>query len=321
MLGNMLLQVGHNHFRHNTRMALKMTPVSRVVGKIEHNDFLNNHDGALYTFNEDDYILEIQKVDLLLQENRFYENEGQYVLYLGLSHYDYLKGQKLTMTYNWVMNNIVTEPWEGLNPRSKVAAPVVIASDNILIFRNIIQNPLSRYELGSHLIEPNTELDCRHNWLGDKDEETVWEKVFDRDDRYNLAKIQYIPYLLSNNINTELVLEKPLFEHLFINRDTKEVGGDIAGIEELRDTGVYTVTRDINVLPNGRLKITPGVVLKFEPSVGMMVSGELIAEGDNQGGQPLLTLLNYVKDENETEAVGVRLVGGRNEKEGRLQVS
>ena len=100
-----------------------------------------------------------------------------------------------------------------------------------------------------------------------------------------LVKIQYIPYLLSNNINTELILEKPLFEHIFINRETKEVGGDIAGIEELRETGVYTVTRDINVLPQGRLKITPGVILKFEASVGMMVSGELIAEGDNQGGQ------------------------------------
>ena len=291
LAGNMLLQIGHNHFRYNQRVALQMTPISRVIGKIEHNDFLNNYDGAIYTYNVDDYILEIQKVNILMRENRFYDNEGSFVLHLGLSHYDYLKGQNLTMTYNWVMNNIIQEPWARLNPRSKVAAPVVLESGNIRVFRNFIQNPESRYELGSQLIEPNTELDCRLNWLGDKDEEAVWERVFDRDDRYNLAKIQYIPYLLSNNINTELILEKPLFEHIFINRETKEVGGDIAGIEELRETGVYTVTRDINVLPQGRLKITPGVILKFEASVGMMVSGELIAEGDNQGGQPLLPLL------------------------------
>ena len=51
----------------------------------------------------------------------------------------------------------------------------------------------------------------------------VWSKIFDRDDRYNLAKISYIPYLLSNNINTELVLERPLFEHQFIDRVNKEV--------------------------------------------------------------------------------------------------
>ena len=53
--------------------------------------------------------------------------------------------------------------------------------------------------------------------------QVVWSKIFDRDDRYNLAKIEYIPYLLSNNINTELVLERPLFEHQFIDRVNKEV--------------------------------------------------------------------------------------------------
>ena len=49
--------------------------------------------------------------------------------------------------------------------------------------RNLIDNPDSRYEIGSRLIEPNTELDCRNNWLGHKDEKKVWAKVFDRDDR------------------------------------------------------------------------------------------------------------------------------------------
>ena len=316
--GLMKLQIGHNHFTQNQQVAVKLMPVARVEGKIEHNDFLDNKDGCVYTHNEDDYILEIQKVDLLVQENRFYRNRGSFVLNLGLSHYDYQQGQKLVMTYNWVQDNVITEPWLGLNPRSKVAAPVVIASNNIKLERNILQNPGSQYELGSHLIEPNTELDCTHNWIGDKDEETVWRKVFDRDDRYNLAKISYIPYLLSNNINTELVLERPLFEHQFINRNTREVGGDVAGVEELRQEGVYIVRRDINVRPGGRLKITPGVTLKFEHSVGMMVSGELIAEGDNSGGQPVLTLLDHPRD-NVTEA-GVRLVGGRTVREGRLQV-
>jgi hypothetical protein len=42
-----------------------------------------------------------------------------------------------------------------------------------------------------------------------QDEERVWGRIFDRKDRYNLAKISYIPYLLANNINTELALERP----------------------------------------------------------------------------------------------------------------
>ena len=123
---------------------------------------------------------------------------------------------------------------------------------------------------------------CRQNWLGHKNERRVWNRVFDRDDRYNLAKISYVPYLLSNNINTELVLERPEWEPDFVDPETREVGGEVTGVEELRDDGVYFVRRDINVRPNGRLKITPGVTLKFEHSIGMMVSGEIIAEGDLQ---------------------------------------
>jgi hypothetical protein len=191
--GAMKLQIGHNHFQNNRAVALKLAPLARAVGYIEHNDFLENMDGAVYTQNVDDYILERQIVDIVMQENRFLRNKGSYVVNLGLSHYDFKLGQKLKMTFNWVKDNVITEPWLGLNPRSKVAAPVVIASKNVLVERNILQNPESRYELGSHLIEPNTELDCRFNWIGDKDEKTVWSKIFDRDDRYNLAKIKYIP--------------------------------------------------------------------------------------------------------------------------------
>ena len=333
--GDTLLQIGHNHFEHNEAVAVKLSPLARTVGRIEHNDFVNNVDGCLFSENEDDFILEIQRVDLTIEENRFYRNRGSFVLRLGLSHYDYKKGQNLLMRFNWVMDNTITEPWVGLNPRSKVAAPVVIASANVKLERNILDNPESRYELGSHLIEPNTELDCRHNWFGDKDEERVWSRVFDRDDRYNLAKIAYIPYLLSNNINTELVLERPLFEHQFINYRTREVGGDVAGVEELREDGVYIVRRDINVRPSGRLKITPGVILKFEHSVGMMVSGELIAEGDKKGGQPVFTMLEIIKEnegnvtdgeddqelENSVSSSPVRLVGGLTDHEGRLQVN
>ena len=59
----------------------------------------------------------------------------------------------------------------------------------IRLTRNLIDNPESRYEIGSHLIEPNAELDCKNNWLGHKDEQRVWSRVFDRDDRYGLVSL------------------------------------------------------------------------------------------------------------------------------------
>ena len=52
--------------------------------------------------------------------------------------------------------------------------------------------------------------------------------------------------------------------------------------------------------------------------IGMMVSGEIIAEGDLQGGQPVFTLLDTVRE--NVSSVPIRLVGGKTVREGRLQV-
>ena len=57
----------------------------------------------------------------------------------------------------------------------------------------------------------------------------------------------------------------------------------------------------------------------FENAIlGMMVSGEIIAEGDLQGGQPVFTLLDTVRE--NVSSVPIRLVGGKTVREGRLQV-
>ena len=139
--GDMSLQIGHNHFLHNEAVATRLSPLVRATGRIEHNDYLDNADGAIYVHNDDDFILEIQHVDLTVFENRFKRNRGSYVLSLGLSHYDYLSTQSLFVHFNWVQENLVTEPWLGLNPRSRVAAPVVIGSSNVRVERNMIDNP------------------------------------------------------------------------------------------------------------------------------------------------------------------------------------
>jgi hypothetical protein len=47
----------------------------------------------------------------------------------------------------------------------------------------------------------------------------------------------------------------------------------------------FLFIKDINLFIGGRLKITPGVTLKFEHSIGMMIAGEIIAEGDLKGGK------------------------------------
>jgi hypothetical protein len=40
---------------------------------------------------------------------------------------------------------------------------------------------------------------------------------------------------------------------VFADSQTREVGGEVTGVEELREDGVYIVKRDINVRPGGLL--------------------------------------------------------------------
>lgn len=55
--------------------------------------------------------------------------------------------------------------------------------------------------------------------------------------------------MLANNINTELALERPEWEPVFADNEKREVGGEVTGVEELTEDGIYVVKRDINVRP------------------------------------------------------------------------
>lgn len=128
-------------------------------------------------------------------------------------------------------------------------------------------------------------------------------------------------------------MPNPTFVAQFITPGTNLVGGEVDGQEELR-TGEYIVERDINVRPGGKLILQPGVTLRFPPSIGIMVAGKFDARG-KRPSDILFTLkeeLPITELDNETLAVkkdmnqidkveSVRLLGGRTNLEGRLQVT
>ena len=53
----------------------------------------------------------------------------------------------------------------------------------------------------------------------------------------------------------------PEWEPVFADSQTREVGGEVTGVEELREDGVYFVKRDINVRPG---QLTVGLIRGFE---------------------------------------------------------
>lgn len=339
------LQIGHNLFLSNQRIALKISPALNLDAKLEYNHFKRGTFGALLIKNKPLEEYNVLKSRILVEQNYFQYNTGFFVAHLGLS--PYAEQQYMLFTRNFVKDNDITEPFQPedgsisrLVPRSRVAAPIVIASHNVDVFRNIIENPNSLYEIGSHMGDQSKVINCTYNWLGYANNEAkLFSRVFHRYDRYNLAKINFIPYLLHNsNPNTNKVSPFQLYVPVFHTSNSNVVGGEIEG-EETLTAGEYLVEKDINIRPNGKLTLEPGVTLRFPPAVGLMVGGKLEARGVGPDSI-LFTLKEEIKHpadnetyETDTEGydaetepiileskIPIRILGGKTETEGRLQV-
>ncbi|XP_034949444.1 protein bark beetle isoform X2 [Chelonus insularis] len=349
--GILMLQIGHNVFVENAKLGIRLSPALNMIGKIEHNHFREHTYGGILIKNPLYEEFNILPAEIIIQHNEFYENKGIFVASIGLSPYSEV--QKLVFMKNFLRDNIIKEPFDDeymqtskLTPRSRVAAVVVVSSANVDIFRNIFHNLQSQYEIGSHLEDQSKIINCTYNWLGYGEEQKIHERLFDRKDRYNLAKINYLPFSLHpSNPSANTIITHPTFVPSFNRPGTNLVGGEVDGLEVLF-TGEYVVERDINVRPGGKLILQPGVTLKFPPAVGMMVAGKLDARG-KASSNIVMTLKEeiIIEMENDTMSddmdnfeeekedvtmtpatiddsttIPVRLLGGRTNKEGRLQV-
>ncbi|ALC38872.1 CG3921 [Drosophila busckii] len=351
---NLQLQLGHNLFKHSQANAIYLSPALNMHAKIEYNMFRYGSYGCIYVNN--DYIQQefnYLPVKLLIQSNYFMRNSGVHVVSLALSPYSRAEVQYILFTRNFVRGNNITEAFgplvagsegsEGagrLNPRSRVAAPVVVGSSNVDIYRNILHNLDSNYEIGSQLTDQSQFINATYNWLGHTDEKRIYARLFHRNDRYNLAKINYIPYLLhSSNPGSTAIIAVSTVVPRFFHEDSDIIGGEVDG-QDMVPAGTYTVTKDINIRPGGKLILQPGTILRFEPSVGMMVAGKLEARGRRPDDilftlkrETVMNETETIDLDSETEAVDmlteavptqprlpVRLVGGAAANEGRLQV-
>lgn len=180
----MTVQVGNNYFAENRKLALKMTPLVNAEVVVEYNSFKKHSYGAILIRNGLNELLNRLFAKVTIKNNEFYENTGVYVINMGLSPYS--ETQKLLFTWNYVKENRIKEPFQNeagitkLIPRSKVAAPIVVSSENTLIYRNIIENPNSEYEIGSHLEDQSLVINCTYNWLGSAGEDNLHNRIFNR---------------------------------------------------------------------------------------------------------------------------------------------
>ncbi|KAK5644294.1 hypothetical protein RI129_008139 [Pyrocoelia pectoralis] len=337
------LQIGHNTFLSNEKVSIKIMPALNLHAHFEYNWFKHGEYGSIVIKNQPLEEFNVLPTKILMEQNYFFENKGYFVVNLGLS--PYADRQSLIFTRNFVKFNNITEPFQSkdgsaskLNPRSRVAAALVIASNNVVIYRNIIENPTTKYEIGSHLEDQSKVINCSYNWLGFSEEEKIFHRIFDRTDRYNLAKVVFVPYLLHNsNPSTTRFNYLPLYVPIFHKQHLNVVGGEVEGEESLV-AGEYVIEKDINIRPGGKLTLEPGVTLRFPASVGIMVGGRLEAHGigpdsikftmKEEINHPIdsetyETDVEKVNDEAAVVAestIPIRLLGEKAPTEGRLQV-
>lgn len=172
-------------FVQNAKLGIKLSPALNIDGVIEYNHFREHTYGGILVRNPLLEEFNVLPADLLIQHNEFYDNKGFFVASLGLSPYSDV--QRLLFTRNFLRDNRVREPFDNgdiqgssLIPRSRVSAVVVVSSSNVNIFRNILHNPESNYEIGSHLEDQSKIINCTYNWLGSGEQPEIFERLFHR---------------------------------------------------------------------------------------------------------------------------------------------
>nr|XP_046910459.1 protein bark beetle-like [Dermatophagoides farinae] len=316
------LNIAHNEFSGHKKAVLYINSqdhfcVQQFVEDAERFPFsffngnANNNDGGHTLMNQRSLALDLWPTVVRIRNNNFHNNRGYYVASIGLLepessinvNFSSLS-QKILFTRNILHDNIIREPFENLNSRSRVAAVLCVTSSNVLIWRNEFINPSSKYELGVHLGVQYRLVNASLNYWGtssssismrmnfgeyhaDKHLDSaaeVYERIFDRKNRYNLAQVEFLPYILipnaleSDRSALSLINDREKILQFFHGNPTGEIGGQVKGQVNLR-SGKYFVKHDIYISPEGELVLNPGTVLHFDQSVGIFVQGKFKAKG------------------------------------------
>ena len=323
--------LAYNIFNGNKRHGVLMSPMINTLGRMTNNSFLNHSLGALRIDNGYDLLISRWyakfKVSYEIFANTFSNNYGRYCASLRLTQN--APFQKLEFKFNKVVGNIINDTSEYLNPRNKANAPIIVSSGNVLVQRNEIHNPESVRDMATHLIDPSVTILGNYNWWTTESHQIIYGHIFDRDDRYNLAEIEYYPVLKDNWLygnKTTITENKYRWPFARYNPETGQnnlIGGelDTGGFRTDPNIKRYHVDRDIFIVPGAQLEILPGTTLEFDNSIGMVIHGRLRADGVSSTS-PILFTLKTDPDEVavENRTASVRLTDGADEYEGRVEV-
>jgi len=248
-----------------------------------------------------------------VEANHFEDNSGLYVAGLRLTQGS--QRQRLNFRYNVLRRNAVLGASPTLNERTRAYAVLVVSSSNVVIERNWLENPASRYEVATHLRDMSVTLEATKQWWGTTDYEQIVPRIFDQFNRYDLAHIIYHPALAYEWLYTPVLTDRHIAIEIRFDRGD-QLGGRLG--EQFRTVpgATYRVDRDISVLGLGRLYLSAGTTLEFSNALGLLVEGYVKMEGTSDNP----VTLRLMNESTWINSSTIRLVEGPSVLEGRLEV-
>ena len=210
-----------------------------------------------------------------VQGNIFTKNKGEYIVFVNFK--SLTSAHQMSISQNSFFKNQKVRKFSKHYIRVKTQTVLAISKGNVTVMRNAFDNPMFPHEIAALSMDHEIMHQAIENWWGTSDECKVKERIFDYEDRVELARIQYYPFLVYHN-STSVIIHNSTRALCFL-QGTK-VGGIVnQPITIPKNSGSYQVTGDVTVLSDGTLTIEENVTLEFDLKAVFLVYGELIIKG------------------------------------------
>ena len=247
-------------------------------------------------------------VNVQVVSNIFMKNRGEYTFFVDFKSLP--TKRHIIIRNNTFLGNQGIRSFSSGYLRTKTQAVLAVKEGNVIVKHNSFVNPLFPHELAVLLKDHERVIQAGENWWGTRDECKLKDRIFDFEDRVELALIHYYPFLDSYN-STSAKLHNGVRPFCFLRGN--KLGGTLnQAVNITKDFTAYQVIGDVTVLPDGVLTIEENVTLEFPLKGVFLVHGQVIIKGTDKERVKFIP-----KAPSEKE---IRLVEGPTQWEGKVEI-
>ena len=246
--------------------------------------------------------------NLQVSSNIFSKNKGENIFFVDCGTLP--TKCRVTIRNNTFLDNQRIRLFSSNYLRTKTQAVLAVKGGNVTIKYNSFINPLFSHELAALLKDREHVLLAEENWWGTRNECNIKDRVFDFEDRVELAQIHYYPFLDSYN-STGLKLHDGVRPFCFLRGNN--LGGTLNQVLNITNQNdAYRVISDVTILSDGVLFIEGNITLEFPLKSVFLVQGKVIIKGNKKERVKFLPREPLLQD--------VRLVAGPTPWEGVVEI-